>query len=167
MSVAPQGTGGAGPSHRTVEIAVGALIAALGVVTIAGSLRVGINWGAEGPKSGFFPFYIGVLIVLASAINIFTIFREGGRPLFAEWAQLRQVLSVVAPTAVYVLILPYIGIYIASTALIALFMRWLGRYRWPLTAAVALGVPVAVYFIFERWFLVPLPKGPLEEWLGL
>jgi hypothetical protein len=23
-----------------------------------------------------------------------------------------------------------------------------------------------LFFMFERWFLVPLPKGPLEAWLG-
>ena len=159
--------GGAGPSHRAVEIGVAALIALFGIVTIAGSLRVGIGWGAEGPKSGFFPFYIGLLILLSSAVNLAHVLRADSRKLFAEWGQLRQVLSVVVPTAVYVLIIPYSGIYFASAALIGLFMRWLGRYGWPMTAAVALGVPVAVYFIFERWFLVPLPKGPVEEWFGL
>ena len=25
---------------------------------------------------------------------------------------------------------------------------------------------VVTFVIFERWFLVPLPKGPLEAWLG-
>ena len=29
------------------------------------------------------------------------------------------------------------------------------------------GVPVIFYLMFERWFLVPLPKGPIEEWLNL
>ena len=59
------------------------------------------------------------------------------------------------------------GIYLASMVLIALFMLWLGRYRWPITAAISIGVPVAFYFMFEKWFLVPLPKGPIEDWLGL
>jgi hypothetical protein len=159
--------GGTGPSHRALEVGVAALVALFGAITIAGSLRVGINWGPEGPKSGFFPFYLGVLIVLASGINLFHAMRVDSRKLFAEWGQLRQVLSVVVPTAVYVLVIPYSGIYIASAALIGLFMRWLGRYRWALTLAIALGVPVAVYLIFERWFLVPLPKGPIEDWLDL
>ena len=26
--------------------------------------------------------------------------------------------------------------------------------------------PVALFLMFEIWFLVPLPKGPVEEWLG-
>ena len=46
-------------------------------------------------------------------------------------------------------------------------MRWLGHYRWPLTAAIAIGVPIAVYLMFEKFFLVPLPKGPLEEFFNL
>jgi hypothetical protein len=33
-------------------------------------------------------------------------------------------------------------------------------------AAVAVGVPVVTFVIFEKWFLVPLPKGPIEEYLG-
>jgi putative tricarboxylic transport membrane protein len=28
------------------------------------------------------------------------------------------------------------------------------------------GVPVVTFLIFEKWFLVPLPKGPIEEYLG-
>ena len=63
--------------------------------------------------------------------------------------------------------MPYIGLYVGSTVLIAWFMRRLGKYNWLTVAAVAIGVPVLTYIVFERWFLVPLPKGPLEEWLNL
>jgi len=74
---------------------------------------------------------------------------------------------VIIPTTVYVFVLPYTGIYIASMVLIGGFMMWLGKY--PLYKAVlyGVGVPVAIYFMFEKWFLVPLPKGPIEYWLGL
>ena len=87
--------------------------------------------------------------------------------LFAEWGQLRSVMSVVIPTAVYVLLMPYLGLYLPSFLLIALFMKWIGRYPWRLTLIIAIAVPLLTYFMFEKWFLVPLPKGPIEEWLGL
>jgi hypothetical protein len=145
---------------------VAAIMALFGLITIIGSLKVGIGWGAEGPKSGFFPFYIGLIIIGGSAVNFAQRFLDRGDGLFAEWPQLRQVLAVVVPTAIYVVAVPYTGIYLASAVLIALFMSWLGRYRWPLTAAVALGVPVLIFMMFEKWFLVPLPKGPIEYWLG-
>jgi hypothetical protein len=31
---------------------------------------------------------------------------------------------------------------------------------------LAVSVPVLTFMIFELWFLVPMPKGPLEDWLG-
>ena len=60
--------------------------------------------------------------------------RRAAQKLFADWAQLRQVLSVVIPTAVYVALVPWLGLYVASLLLIAVFMKWLGRYSWALYA---------------------------------
>ena len=157
----------AGPMHRTVEAGVTILIALFGVVVIIGSLKAGINWGAEGPRAGFFPFYVGAAIVVASAINLWSARRDDDGRRFAAWGQLRQVMSVVVPTAIYVGSMPFIGLYVASMIFIAWFMRWLGGYRWLTVTAVAVGMPVVTYLVFERWFLVPLPKGPFEEWLGL
>lgn len=158
---------GAGPMHKTVEAGVTLAIALFGAIVIFGSVKAGINWGAEGPRAGFFPFYVGIAIVLASAVNLRNTLREHDRGLFAEWGQLRQVMSVVVPTAIYVGAIPFTGLYLASMIFIAWFMRWLGKYNWLTVAAIAIGMPVVTYFIFERWFLVPLPKGPVEEWLGL
>jgi putative tricarboxylic transport membrane protein len=159
---------GQGPRHRVVEFSVAAITGAFGVLIMIGSLQVGINWGVEGPKSGFFPFYVGLIIVGCSVINIAQVALAGNsNKLFADWGQLRSVMSVVIPTAIYVFVLPLIGIYISSALLIAAFMKWLGRYRWGLTLAVAIGVPVVTYLLFEKWFLVPLPKGPIEDKLGL
>jgi putative tricarboxylic transport membrane protein len=158
---------GAGPTHRAVEIGVAIAIALFALIIIIGSLQVGIGWGAEGPKAGFFPFYVGLLILISSAVNFVRIGTEGGgRRLFAEWGQLRQVMSVLVPTALYVALIPWIGIYAASIILIAVFMRWLGRYDWSIVAAISLGVPLATFLIFEQWFLLPLPKGPIEAHLG-
>ncbi len=156
-----------GPRQRRVEMAVAGIVAALGIVTIVGSLKVGIGWGAEGPQSGFFPFWVGLILVLASVANFARAGLSTGGGLFAEWGQIRQVLKVVWPTALYVAAIPWLGIYVASALLIAGFMRWIGRYGWLLTLAISIGLPVLAYVTFERWFLVPLPKGPLEELLGL
>jgi hypothetical protein len=65
-----------------------------------------------------------------------------------------------------VAVLDHIGIYVASAIYIAAFMLYMGRYRVITSAAVGIGVSIALFFMFEIWFLVPLPKGPLEEMLG-
>ncbi|MBX6328781.1 MAG: tripartite tricarboxylate transporter TctB family protein [Pseudolabrys sp.] len=167
MNQAASESGGTGPSHRQVEIGVAGAMAILAVIGIYGSIQVGIGWGADGPRAGFFPFYVSLIVLISCAINIITVLmaRET-RKIFAEWSQLRQVLSVLVPTAIYVALVPYTGIYVASALLIAFFMRWFGRYGWLATVAVAVFVPVATFITFEMWFLVPLPKGPLETYLG-
>ena len=76
-------------------------------------------------------------------------------------------LSVVIPSVIYVVAIPFIGLYVASIIFIGWFMRWLGNYGWLMIAAIAIGMPLLTYIVFEKWFLVPLPKGPVEEWLNL
>jgi putative tricarboxylic transport membrane protein len=159
---------GRGPHQRSVELGVAVATAALGLLVMLGSLQVGIGWGAEGPQAGFFPFYVGLIVVLSSAVNLVKAANEVEREsVFASWSQLRSVISVVIPTTVYVAAMPYFGIYITSAILIGGFMKWLGRYPWRITLAVSIGVPLLTYLAFEKWFLVPLPKGPIEDLLGL
>ena len=166
MSENPRGVA-TGPSHRAVELGLAAFMAVFALIVIGGSISVGIDWAFDGPRAGFFPFYLGLFILGASIVNFWQAWIEGaGGPLFAEWGQLGQVLAVVVPSAIYVVLVPWLGIYVASILLIGVFMKWLGRYGWGMVLGIAIGVPVATFIIFERWFLVPLPKGPIEELLG-
>ena len=167
MSETVNESGGTGPSHRNVEAGVALAIATLGLIAVIGGIKVGIGWGDEGPKAGFFPFYIGMIVIISSAVNLFQLFAgEKGSATFATWRQILKVLSVVIPTAIYVAIIPYIGIYVASALLIGAFMIGLGKYRWIVAVPTAIGVPIFFFVTFERWFLVPLPKGPIEQLLG-
>jgi putative tricarboxylic transport membrane protein len=158
-----------GPSHRTIEIAVALFTFAFGFVVLLGSLQVGIDWGVEGPRPGFFPFYISLFIIGGSIYNLLQATTLGGikNGPFSSWEQLRRVMSVVAPSTAYVALVPFLGIYVSSMLLIAVFMMWLGSYSPWKALPVAIGVPVVVYFVFERYFQIPLPKGPVEYWLGL
>ena len=158
---------GIGPAQRSVEIGVTIATALFGAIIILGSMQVGIGWGAEGPQSGFFPFYLGVIIIASSVVNLLEAARKSSEKTFADWSQLRQVLAITIPTAVYVAVIPWVGIYISSLFLIALFMVWLGNYRVWYAFALSAAIIIATYLTFEKWFLVPLPKGPLEDFFGL
>jgi len=161
--------------QKSAEAAVAALFFILGGIVVWDSVRLGAKWGSDGPEAGYFPFYIGLLVCFASAVNFCVgVFSKKlkGRA-FVERGQLKLVLSVLLPSLVYVLLvggagpLPGLGIYVASAIFVAFFMRWLGGYPWWKVAAVSIGNSVFFYLIFEVWFLVPLPKGPLETLLGL
>jgi hypothetical protein len=154
---------------RWPELIVAGILMALAALVLIDSLRVGIGWADDGPRSGYFPFYIGLLLLGSSAaIFIGQLLRwRRSDPDFAERAQIALVLAVLGPMIVYVGGVALLGIYVASVLLIGYFMRRHGKYGWALTAAVSVGVPLFFYLVFERWFLVPLPKGPIEGWLGL
>jgi hypothetical protein len=154
---------------RGPELAVAGILMALGALVVVDSLRVGTGWGDDGPRSGYFPFYIGCLLLLSSGWIVVRQLLTWARDstVFAERAQLGQVVAVFVPMVVYVAAIFPLGIYVASALMIAFFMWHFGKYRWRVTVPVALAVPLVFFAVFERWFLVPLPKGPLEHLLGL
>jgi hypothetical protein len=78
----------------------------------------------------------------------------------------KHVLLVFVPTVIYVLVIQWLGIYVASTLLIAGFMRMMDKYSWLKTLVISVAVNAVLFWLFEIQFLVPLPKGPLEAFFG-
>ena len=157
-------TSGAGISMRATELVVAALLFVAGAVVVYDSYRLGSKWGSDGPQSGYFPFYIGLLICISSVINFAQALmtRRMDPEIFVAWGPFKLVLTVLIPAAVYVLGVKYIGIYLASAIYIALFMAWLGKYSWLRSIAVGVAVNVSFFLMFEVWFKVPLYKGDLD-----
>jgi len=151
------------------------IVFALCLLLLAGlvareSLALNIGWGLNGPEGGFFPFWLAVglglcsLVVLAQAI-----WRAApalSRPLVTAggWTPL---LTVALPAIATVALTEGIGLYPATALYLAFYMRWVGRHRWPLVLVVSIGLPLGSYFLFDKWFLIPMPKGLWGEHLGL
>ena len=174
MSAAAENHASAAPARgvRTVavEAATSLLLAGLGAAARWDSRRLGAGWGAEGPQSGYFPFWIGALLLAASLGNLAVALRARGAAkgggLFVTWPQLRLVLSVLLPTAIYVAAIPFAGLYLASAVLVVWFMMRLGGFPWWKALPAGLATALVAFVVFETWFLVALPKGPIETWLG-
>ena len=149
--------------QKSAEIAVAAVFFLLGAIVVYDSARLGARWAEDGPQPGYFPFYIGLIVCLSAVVNLVLALlnRRDRDRIFVEAGQLKLVLAVLVPTALYVALIGWTGMFIAF------FMRWLGKYPWWKVAAVSIGNSVAFFVIFEVWFKVPLPKGPLETLLGL
>lgn len=156
-------------STRTMELVVAVVLFAIGAIVMFDSVRLGAKWGDDGPQAGYFPFYIGLFICVATAAVFFRALSDRARAgkSFVSRSQVALVLKMLVPSIAYVALIAFIGIYAASTLFVAFFMKWLGRYGWAKTLAVAVGVSLVFFVLFEVWFKVPLPKGPLEAWLGL
>jgi putative tricarboxylic transport membrane protein len=158
---------------RVWETVVALLFLVFGAGVMWDSWRIGARWGDDGPQAGYFPFYIGLFIVISAVmilLNAFRMSREQGGESFVTRGQLRMVLTVLIPSIAYVALIdnPWypLGIYVPSALFIAAFMRFLGKYGWARIALVSLGVMIVFFMMFEIWFQVPLPKGPLEAAFG-
>jgi hypothetical protein len=151
-----------------MDVVVAAILIAVGAVVMVNSYELGAGWSPTGPESGYFPFYIGLLILVSSTITLLvTLFsRTPDRTPFVEPQQFQRVLQVLIPSFIFVIAIRYIGIYVAGGLFIAWFMWWLGKYAFSKVLLVSVLVPLALFILFEVWFLVPLPKGPLEAALG-
>ncbi len=156
-------------SVMAVEIGVAAVVFAFGALVVFDSYRLGASWGEDGPEAGYFPFYVGTLVCLSSFAIFVRALRstELAAESFVSREELKLILTVLVPTVIYVSLIAFLGFYVTSTLYIAYFMRQLGKYPWIKIVPVSAGVSIAFFLIFEIWFQVPLPKGPLEAALGL
>ena len=154
-------------SSRVMELVVAAAFMAVALLVVSDSWRVGARWGSDGPEAGYFPFYVGVIMFVASAatflINLLAVKASSN---FVGRTELKQVLQVLVPTVVFVVAIGFLGIYVSGALFIAFVMFFLGRYPAWKIAPVALLVPLVLFMMFEVWFLVPLPKGPVEAYFG-
>jgi hypothetical protein len=153
-------------SMRIVDVVTASVLLALGCLVIVSSVRMGVGWGSDGPQSGFVPFWLSVVLVSSCAYIVVKAVRRGTGKAFAHRDQLRHVLAVLLPAAAMVALTRPLGLYVASVIYMAAYMRFGGRNSWAFSIALPVAFAVLMFFVFERWFLVPLPKGPLEAWLG-
>lgn len=174
MSTPSQPSSGDKPvvSTGTMEVAVSLAFLAVGALFMWDSVRLGSGWADDGPEAGYFPFYISLIMMVAAAANIlFTLLGQEAKATnakpFVMWSQFRSVLAVFFPVLVFVTAIQYLGLYVSALLFIGAFMRINGKYGLKKILPIAVLVPVVIYVMFEKWFLVPLPKGPLEALLGL
>jgi putative tricarboxylic transport membrane protein len=151
---------------RTADLVTAAVLLALGGVVLFDAARLGFGWGSDGPQSGFFPFWLALLLVLSCVVITVQALRRDPHRSFVTRAQLGPVLKVLWPATAMVLLTQFIGLYVASALYLGFYMRWVGRHSWAAVVVLGIGVPVVTFLIFEQWFLVPMPKGPLERWWG-
>ena len=153
-------------STRTLEIVTAISFLIVGSVVMWDSSRIGAGWGADGPKSGYFPFYIGLLMNIASGVNLWLAVKSSKADSFVSRPQIKLVMAIFLPCLVYVGAMQWLGLYVASVIFIAIFMRWQGKFSWFKSVLTSLAVVAVLFVMFEIWFKVPLIKGPLEALLG-
>jgi hypothetical protein len=155
---------------RKAEVFTSIIFLAISALIIYEALRLGFGWGLEGPRPGFFIFWLGLGMGICCLVTVLRISFDSTLFYGVEFIakkSLPEILKVFLPMVGAISIMEFLGFYIASALYLGFFMRWLGRFSWGTVLLVAFLFAFSHYLIFEKWFLVPLPKGLLEPYIGL
>ncbi|KRR02000.1 tripartite tricarboxylate transporter TctB [Bradyrhizobium jicamae] len=157
-------------SRRALEIAAAVLTGIFGVVVVVSSFDNGIGWSSAGVDAGTFPFLTGIIIVLGSLYNLgqgalgrgtLAIVRVAVTP-----SELRRLAGLFVPAAIFVAVIPMIGMYLASAAYVFAVLALPKRQSVLRALVIAAATPLALYVVFERMFQVSLPHGALAAAFG-
>jgi hypothetical protein len=155
-------------SRRAAELSLALIAVLAGAIVMWGALENNIGWDASGPEAGYFPFYVGCVIVLAGlGVLAEAWFKADPDECFLTRRQLSRIASFFLPIVGYVIVSIVLGLYVGS-ALYLFAAMWLqGKYGILRSAALSIAVSLAFFILFEWCFQMPLLKGPLEAALGI
>ncbi len=152
-------------SRRSLETATALLTGAFGAAVVVSSYGNGIGWSSAGVDPGTFPFLVGLIILIGSIFNLAQGWLQA-REVVLRPSELKRLGMLFIPAAVYVGIIPLIGIYAASAAYVFGALAWHRRGAFTFSGLAAIGTAVALYLIFELMFQISLPRGLLGDALG-
>ncbi len=147
-------------SRRALEIATAALTGIFGVVVVVSSIDNGIGWSSAGVDAGTFPCLTGIIIVLGSLYNM------GQGALGRGPSELRRLAGLFVPAAIFVAVIPIVGMYLASAGYVFAVLALPKRQSVVSALVIAVVTPLALYVVFERMFQVSLPHGALGAAFG-
>lgn len=153
---------------RKLELLCAGAFLVLTAVVIADSVRIGFGWEKWGPQAGFLPFWVAIVMVFCGGvIFIQGLFMKVQGSFFMSRPAMWAMTWVFLTTSLFVLMILYLGIYIATAVFAALFSAWLGRYPWYVVLAFAIITPIVVFYGMEKGLMIPLPKSPFYDigWL--
>lgn len=151
----------------------------LGLAGVIGAEELGHGWTESGPEAGYFPFYVGLILIGASLWNLVTAYLKhraathhaaGGGAAeepFLDRDRARRLGVFIAALLGFVLATLTLGLYVGSILYITWSAWRQGGYRLPLALGIGAGFAVSLYLIFEVIFRIPLLKGPIEPLLGI
>lgn len=124
-----------------------------------------IGWeGSSGPGGGAFPFWLSLIMLLASGgVLLRSFVAPGDRETpFFDPDMIRSVAVVCVVLLITIAAMQYLGTYIALMGFLLWYLRIFGGHGWVLTASITLITPVFLFFFFEVTLKILLPKGVTE-----
>jgi putative tricarboxylic transport membrane protein len=127
------------------------VLAALGVVFLAGGLRLGM-WTDDGPGPGLLPAISAALLLVLLALMVLGIAREP----HADGFKAEPLIGTGLCCACAVLA-PRIGVLVPACLLIFAWVKFLHGQSWLTAVAVSIGLTAIGLLLFRVLLKVPIP----------
>jgi putative tricarboxylic transport membrane protein len=148
---------------RTADRIGAAVLLALAVAYTATAAARYTYWSATGPGSGFFPFWLGLVLAVLSTLLLVSAARQRdpGPAWLPRGHGAARLVVVVLVTAIFIAAMPILGMVLGTGLFLGVLLRMLEGHSWRATLAVAVGAAVANWVLFVLWLKVPFPVGVL------
>jgi hypothetical protein len=142
------------------EVIFGCLILAFGIVALTGSVQLGFG-SLSRPGAGLFPFFAGLMIVVAAPIAIVNsvIGRESESEFILKRDAFRILAGIMLVFAGWILAMPALGYVVVTFAAVLALARLLGLEGWLKPLALSTATSLATYLLFDRLLYLDLPRG--------
>jgi hypothetical protein len=81
------------------------------------------------------------------------------RPFFEVSQEVTDLLRVGVPILAAIVLIRWLGIYVASGLYLAFFMAWYGRFRWYQALAGGILLPAIMWLTLREGFNIPMPMS--------
>ena len=82
---------------RAAELVTASVLIFLGGIVLFDAVRLGFGWGPDGPRSGFFPFWLALIMVMVCGVILVQAALDHRGKSFVSREQLNSVLKVLWP----------------------------------------------------------------------
>src|SRR2546425_13351236 len=95
---------------RIADLLTAVILALGGGLVVYDSVRLGIGWGSDGPRSGFFPFWLAVIMIVACVAIMLQALRRTPTEPFLTRERLGPGLKGLWPATAAGVLLPVLGL---------------------------------------------------------
>lgn len=106
--------------------------------------------------AGFFPIMLSIGIILFAIVDLTV---DGDPEFELSEIDLRPVAIISGLLVGYLLLMPYTGFLVGTMVFLPIVLYYSDVRSKLILAALSIGLPILLFYIFSRIFLVRLPEG--------
>jgi putative tricarboxylic transport membrane protein len=149
---------------RAADLALSAILMLSGVAALVSVRQMRVGFASEF-RPRLFPTIVGVLLIMTGVLLAVTAWRTRADAI-AEWPttdRAKRIVVMLASVAAYIVCIDLLGMPLATFAVMAFEVWYLGDYPWYVPVVVGLVSATVLYLVFMLGLGLTFPVGPFER----